>query len=169
MRMVICLQWKNYFPHLLNVDGVSDVRQVWMHTAEHLVPGTRHVEFKIGIANLETCKSLGNDQILAEGEEDGGSEILVSAIYKLINSIWNRENCLISGRYLLLYQFTKRAIKHCNNYRGISLLSTSYNILSNIFLLRLSPYIEEIIEDHQCWFQGYRLSTEDLKISRRWL
>jgi hypothetical protein len=32
-----------------------------------------------------------------------------------------------------------------NNYPGISLLSTSYKILSNILLSRLSPYIDEII------------------------
>jgi hypothetical protein len=44
-----------------------------------------------------------------------------------------RKNCLISGRSLLLYQFTKRVKKsECNNYRGISLLSTSYKILSNV-------------------------------------
>jgi hypothetical protein len=33
----------------------------------------------------------------------------------------------------------------CNNYREISLLSTSYKILSNILLSRLSLYIDEII------------------------
>jgi hypothetical protein len=32
----------------------------------------------------------------------------------------------------------------CSNYRGISLLSTLYKILSNILLSRLSPYIDEI-------------------------
>jgi hypothetical protein len=32
-----------------------------------------------------------------------------------------------------------------SNYRGISLLSTSYKILSNILLSRLSPYMDEII------------------------
>jgi hypothetical protein len=37
----------------------------------------------------------------------------------------------------------------CNNYRGISLLSTSYKISSNILLSQLSPYIDEIIGDHQ--------------------
>jgi hypothetical protein len=41
---------------------------------------------------------------------------------------------------------------NCNNYHGISLLSTSYNILSNILLSRLSLYIEEIIWDHQRGF-----------------
>jgi hypothetical protein len=37
-----------------------------------------------------------------------------------------------------------------SNYRGISLLSTSYKIVSNILLSRLSPYIDEINGDHQC-------------------
>ena len=36
----------------------------------------------------------------------------------------------------------------CNNYRGISLLPTTYKILSNILLSRLTPYAEKIIGDH---------------------
>jgi hypothetical protein len=40
----------------------------------------------------------------------------------------------------------------CSNYRGISLLSTSYKILTNILLSRLIPYVDEIIGDHQCDF-----------------
>jgi hypothetical protein len=38
-----------------------------------------------------------------------GGETLLSAIHKLINSVWNKET--FSGRSLLLYQFTKRLIK----------------------------------------------------------
>ena len=38
-----------------------------------------------------------------------------------------------------------------SNYRGISLLSTTYKILSNSLLSRLTPYAEEIIGD-QCRF-----------------
>jgi hypothetical protein len=38
-------------------------------------------------------------------------------------------------------------------------LSTSYIILSNIFLSRLSPYIDEIIGDHVCWFFHNRLTA----------
>jgi hypothetical protein len=48
----------------------------------------------------------------------------------------------------------------CGNYHGISLLSTSYKILCSILLSRLSPYGDEIIEDHQCGFQRNR-STID--------
>jgi hypothetical protein len=39
-----------------------------------------------------------------------------------------------------------------NNYQGISLLSTAYKILSKILLARLTPYVNEIIDDHQCGF-----------------
>jgi len=42
---------------------------------------------------------------------------------------------------------------HFSNYRGISLLSTAYKILSNVLLLRLTPYAEEITGDHQCGFR----------------
>jgi hypothetical protein len=50
----------------------------------------------------------------------------------------------------------------CNNYRGISLLSTSYKILSNILLSRLVPYIAEIIGDHQCGFRRNRSTTDHI-------
>jgi hypothetical protein len=50
----------------------------------------------------------------------------------------------------------------CNNYRGISLLSTSYKILSNILLSRLVSYIDEITGDHQCGFQHNRSTTDQI-------
>jgi hypothetical protein len=50
----------------------------------------------------------------------------------------------------------------CNNYHGISLLSTSYKILSNILLSRLGPYIDKITGDHQCGFQHNRSTTDQI-------
>jgi len=44
----------------------------------------------------------------------------------------------------------------CNNHNDISVLPTTYKILSNILLSRLSPYAEEIIGDHQCGFRRNR-------------
>jgi hypothetical protein len=130
-------RWKNY-SQLLNVHNVGDVRQIEIHMAEPLVPGPSLLEVEIAIAKLKKCKSSGSDQILAEMIQAGG-EMLLSAIHKLINSIWNEKNCLVSGRNLLLYQATKIVTKLTNNYRGISLLSTLYKILSNILLSRWVP------------------------------
>jgi hypothetical protein len=50
----------------------------------------------------------------------------------------------------------------CNNYRGISLLPTTYKILSNILLSRLIPYAEEVIRDHQCGFRRNRSTIDHL-------
>jgi hypothetical protein len=49
-----------------------------------------------------------------------------------------------------------------DNYQGISLLSTSYKILSNILLARLTPYADEIIGDHQCGFWCNRSTTDQI-------
>jgi hypothetical protein len=46
-----------------------------------------------------------------------------------------------------------------SNYRGISLLSTSYKMLSNILLSRLIPYADEITGDHHCGFRRNRSTT----------
>jgi hypothetical protein len=99
-------RWNNYFSHFLNVHNVSDVRQIEVHATEPLVPGLSRLEFEIAIAKLKKYKSPGSDHIPAELIQAGG-EMLLSAIRKLINSVWKKMNCLISGRSLLLYQFTK--------------------------------------------------------------
>ena len=52
----------------------------------------------------------------------------------------------------------------CNNYRGISLLPTTYKILSNILLSRLIPYAEGIIGDHQCGFRRNRSTTYYIRV-----
>jgi hypothetical protein len=57
----------------------------------------------------------------------------------------------------------------CNNYRGIWLLSTAYKILSNIRLARLTPYVSEIIGDHQCGFRRNRSTMDQIFYIRQML
>jgi hypothetical protein len=49
-----------------------------------------------------------------------------------------------------------------NNYRGISLVPTTFRILSNILLSRLIPQAEAIIGDNQCGFQCNRSTTDHI-------
>ena len=49
-----------------------------------------------------------------------------------------------------------------SNYKGISLLPTTYKMLSNILLSRLTPYAEKIIGDHQCGFRRSRSTTDHI-------
>jgi hypothetical protein len=70
------------------VHNVSDFRQIEVQTVEPLVPGPSRLEVEIAIAKLKKYKSPGSDQIPAELIQAVG-EILLSAIHKLINSVWN--------------------------------------------------------------------------------
>jgi hypothetical protein len=120
------------------------MRQMDIHTAEPLVPEPSLAEVEIAIGNLKSYKSPGTDHIPTELIKAGG-ETLCSEIYKLIFSIWNREE-----------------LPECNNYWGISLLSTAYKILASILLATLTPYVNEIIGDHQCEFRRNRSSTNQI-------
>jgi hypothetical protein len=86
----IMVRWRNYFSHILNVHGVSEVRQAEIHTAEPLVPEPSALEVELAIEKLESHKSPGINQIPAEMIK-AGSRTIRCAIHKLIISIWNKE------------------------------------------------------------------------------
>jgi hypothetical protein len=143
----------------LDVQWVTDVRQIEIHTTEPLVPHPSPFEFETAIANLQKYKSPDTYQI-PELIQAGG-EILRSEIYMLINYILNKEELPDQWKESIILLVHKKSDKtDCSNYRGISLLLTSYKILSNIFPSRLSPYIDEIIGDHHYGFRRNR-STPD--------
>jgi hypothetical protein len=72
-----------------------------------------------------------------------GGETLRSEIHKLINSIWNKEELPDHWKESIIVPIYKKGDKtDCSNYCKISLLSTSYKILSHILLSRLSPYVD---------------------------
>jgi hypothetical protein len=81
---------KNFFNHVINVHGIHDVRQMDVHMAEPLVPEPSLVKVENAVGKLKSCKSPGTDQILEKLIKAGG-ETLCSKIYKLICSVWNKE------------------------------------------------------------------------------
>jgi hypothetical protein len=83
-------------------------------------------------------------------------------ISQLINSIWNKEELPDQHKESIIVPIHMKCDKtDCSNYRGISLLLTLYKILSNILLSKLSPYMDEIIGDHQCGFRRNRSTTDN--------
>jgi len=107
---------------------------------------------ELAVEKLKSHKSPGIDQIPAELIKTGGRTIRF-VIHKLIISIWNKEELPEEWKESIIVSIHKKGDKtDCNNYRGISLLPTTYKILSNILLSRLIPYAEEVIGDHQCGF-----------------
>jgi len=131
----------------------SAVRQTETHT-EPRVREPSAFELGLAIEKLKMHKSPGIDQVPSELVKAGGRTIR-SEIRKIINSIWNKQSIIVSV-------YKKGGTTDCSNYRGISLLSTTYKILANILLSRFTPYSEETIGDHQGGFQRNRSSTDHI-------
>jgi hypothetical protein len=86
----------------------------------------------------------GSGKMIYPGMIDQGFTVILFKIGK---------NCLIRRRSLLFYQLTRRAMKPTvviNYYWGVSLLGTSYKVLSNSKIK--SVYMDEIIGEHECGF-----------------
>jgi len=127
------------------VHGVKDVAQAEIHTAEPLVPEPSATEVELAIDKLKSHKSPGIDQIPAELIKAGCRTICLE-IHKLITSIWKKEKLPEEWKESIIVPIHKKGDKtYCNNYRGISLLLTTYKILSNTLLSRLIPYVKKII------------------------
>jgi len=63
-----------------------------------------------------------------------------SDIHNLIISIWNKELPEEWKESIIVPIFKKGDKTDCSNYRGMSLMPTTYKILSNILLSKLTPY-----------------------------
>jgi hypothetical protein len=133
---------------------VGGIRQTEMDTAEPFMPEPSASEAEVAIGKLRRYISPGVDQIPAELILAGG-DTLHSEIHKLIE--------LEQRRIATPLERVKKGNKtDSSDYQGISLLSTSYKILSNILLARLTPYAEEIIGDHQFGFRCNRSMTDQI-------
>jgi len=148
----ILASWRKHLSQLLNIHGVNDGRHTKINKAEPLVPEPNAFEFELAIEKLKSHISPGIDQIPAELIKAGGRTIHYE-IHNLIIFIWNNEKLPEQWKELIIVPIYKKGNKtDCSNYRGISLLPTTYKILSNILLSKSTPYTEEIIWDHHCGF-----------------
>ncbi|VVC37111.1 Reverse transcriptase domain [Cinara cedri] len=85
-------------------------------------------------------------------KKKGGNK-LFQQLHKLITDIWEQEEIPESWKISVLCPVYKKGDKmDPKNYRGISLLNTSYKILSNLLLNRLKSCIKEIIGEYQAGF-----------------
>jgi hypothetical protein len=81
--------------------------------------------------------------------------IISCKVHKLINHLWNKGDWSEEWIEVIIVPIYNRGDKtNCSNYTGISLLPTTYKILSSILMSRLTPYEKEIIGDRQCGFDS---------------
>ena len=165
----IVARWRNYFSPLSNVHGVKDAGQVEIPTEGPLVPEPSTFKFELSIDKIKSHKSPGIDEIPAELFKEGCGKICLE-IHKLITSIWKKEKLPEEWKESIIITVHNKGDKtKCNNYRGISVLPTTYKILSNVLHTRLVLYANEIIGDHQCGFRRNRSEIENIFFIRQML
>jgi hypothetical protein len=108
-------RWKNCFYQLLNVLGVTDVRQIEIHAAKPLVSEPSAVGFEIGVVKLKNYKSSCSDQILAELFQ-AGSETLWSEIHKFFKYVWSKEELPEQWKKSVVAVHKKGDSACCSNY-----------------------------------------------------
>jgi len=100
------------------------------------------------IYQLKNWKVPGQDRILAKLIKLGGEKIH-EAIHILCKRIWDEERLPDKwNKAIIIPLYKKRDKILCNNYRGIALLNTTYQVFSKILLGRLKPTAEE------CFYRG---------------
>ena len=131
------------------------------------MPESSAFEVEWATVKLKSHKSPGIDQITADLINAWGRTFR-SVFHKLIISIGNTEELHEEWKESIIVPIYGKGDKtDCTNYRGISLLLTTYKILSNILLSRLTPYAQEIIGDHQCGFRHNRSATDHIYCIRQ--
>jgi hypothetical protein len=95
-------------------------------------------------------------KIQAEAIHAGCSTIR-SEIHNLINIVWNKEELAEEWKELIIVPICKKGDKNCGNYKGITLLPTTYKILSNTLPLKLTPYAEEIVVGPSMWISTQKV------------
>jgi hypothetical protein len=136
-----------------------------VHTVAPFVPKPSASDAEVAIGKLRRYKSPGVDKIPAQLILAGGEE-LPSEFHKFRKLIWNKEELPSQWKVSVVPIHKKGDKIDCSNYRGTSFMSTSYKILSDILLSRLTTYADEIMGDHKCGLRSNRSTSDQISYIR---
>ena len=112
--------------------------------------------------HLKGEKSTDADNIPAEPVQAGG-ETMIDVLTEFCYIICRTEEGPTLWTQSLIITLPKKSNLHlCQNYRAISLISHSSNIMLKVILNRLKPQLKEIISEEQAWFRAIWFTTEQI-------
>jgi hypothetical protein len=123
-----------------------------IHVAEPLVLEPSLAKVGVAVEELKKHKSLHTVWILAKLVKAGG-ETFHSEIHMLICSIWQKEELPQQQKEFSIAPIYSKGDKmECNNYQGISLLSTAHKISINIPLKVDSEFCHDTSATDQIFY-----------------
>lgn len=155
-------RWEVYFNELLNGQLTAEVEAPLLQEEHPMLPPPSIEEVEKAIGRLKQNKAPGADGIPAELFHHGGPA-LRQAIHDIIVHVWEHEEMPEDWRKGIICPIHKKGdVTTCSNYRGITLLSTAYKILSSILQDRITPYAKTIIGQYQCGFIPGKSTTDQI-------
>ena len=119
-------------------------------------------EVQAAIQRLKNNKAPGADGLAAELFKTGGG-VLARCMHQLICKIWLEECMPEDWSLSTICPILKKGDTTIrNNYRGISLLSIAYKVLSSVICERLKPHAEALIGPYQCGFRPGKSTTDQI-------
>jgi len=135
----IALHFMEFFKRILNNmrDNTIPCEKRIYHIAEPEILRPTLDEVKSIINTLQNNKAPGEDNINSELIKLVNKQ-LITEIHKLIYNVWTREKVPTDWNMAIICPISKKGDPtEVENYRGISLLDTSYKVLSLTILNRL--------------------------------
>ena len=92
-----------------------------------------------------------------------GKETVVEQLVELFNMIWQGVEVPADWKKGVIIKLPKKgSLKDCNNWRGITLLSTPGKVFSRVLLNRLQDAVDCTLRDEQAGFRRERSCTEQV-------
>lgn len=158
-----CEELAKYFKTLLNCpEPTNKFTPVQTNTTNPDSLEPDEIEIIKQIKRLKNNKASGEDGIVAEHLKAAGPNT-VKEITQIIRHIWQTERIPEDWKSALIHPLHKKGDRaDVNNYRGISLLSVTYKILSQCLLDRAQQQLEHKIGEYQAGFRPNRSCPEQI-------
>lgn len=163
--------WKVYFESMLHIEG-EDENIDWRNkgstvTTHEEVDEPTYEEYLQVLAKIRNGKAAGADEINGELIKEGG-EKLKKTLYNLITQIWKEEKIPQQWRKGVILPIHKNGDeKECRNYRGITLLSVAYKILSTLINNKLRSFATQNIGEYQMGFVKGKSTVDAIHITKQ--
>jgi Reverse transcriptase (RNA-dependent DNA polymerase)/Endonuclease-reverse transcriptase len=160
-------RWREYFEELLNVENTQEVDEIdedILDEKQEEMEEERITteEVKDAVKQLKRGKAAGYDSITAEMLQNLGKAGL-EFLTELYNKIWREETIPKDWEIgIVIPLFKKGDNTDCNNYRGITLLSSVLKVYERILEQRLRKIIENQLDETQSGFRKGRSAQDHI-------
>ena len=164
-------RWYEHFNSILNIHShfhqevIDDIPSYpTMHDLDD--PPTQG-ELVSALGKLKNGKVGGETEIVAELILNGGQE-LRDRLKSLLQRVWREGTVVEDWKHAELVPIPKKGdLKHCDNWRGISLLDVVGKVFARVVQERLQIIAEKSLPESQCGFQKGRGCTDMIFTARQ--